>query len=103
MWLWDVVQKNCDVLDPNNQLKRSDYGLPDDKFLFACFNQLYKMDPDIFTMWYVTSGPRLSYKASYDVDDDYWTKHVLVYSASLFSIVRSIWKFEIAGAVWKKC
>ncbi|KAG2726329.1 hypothetical protein I3843_01G103100 [Carya illinoinensis] len=43
--------KNCDVLDPKCQPKRSDYGLPEDKFIFACFNQLYKMDPDIFNTW----------------------------------------------------
>lgn len=47
----DYKQKNRDVLDPNCQHKRSDYGLPEDKFLFACFNQLYKMDPDIFITW----------------------------------------------------
>jgi len=47
----DYKQKNRDVLDPNCQHKRSDYGLPEDKFLFACFNQLYKMDPDIFIAW----------------------------------------------------
>ncbi|KAA3480326.1 putative UDP-N-acetylglucosamine--peptide N-acetylglucosaminyltransferase SEC [Gossypium australe] len=47
----DYKQKNLDVLDPNGLPKRSDYGLPEDKFLFACFNQLYKMDPDIFTTW----------------------------------------------------
>jgi len=45
------IQKNQDVLDPNCQPKRSDYGLPEDKFLFACFNQLYKMDPEIFNTW----------------------------------------------------
>ncbi|XP_062164882.1 probable UDP-N-acetylglucosamine--peptide N-acetylglucosaminyltransferase SEC [Alnus glutinosa] len=47
----DYKQKNLDVLDPNCQTKRSDYGLPEDKFIFACFNQLYKMDPDIFNAW----------------------------------------------------
>ncbi|XP_010550828.1 PREDICTED: probable UDP-N-acetylglucosamine--peptide N-acetylglucosaminyltransferase SEC [Tarenaya hassleriana] len=47
----DYKQKNRDVLDPNCQPKRSDYGLPEDKFIFACFNQLYKMDPEIFTAW----------------------------------------------------
>ncbi|GAB2295664.1 hypothetical protein Dimus_029818 [Dionaea muscipula] len=47
----DYKQKNRDVLDPHCQPKRSDYGLPDDKFIFACFNQLYKMDPDIFNTW----------------------------------------------------
>ncbi|TYJ11308.1 hypothetical protein E1A91_A11G267400v1 [Gossypium mustelinum] len=47
----DYKQKNRDVLDPHCQHKRSDYGLPEDKFIFACFNQLYKMDPDIFNTW----------------------------------------------------
>lgn len=47
----DYKQKNSDVLDPACKPKRSDYGLPDDKFLFACFNQLYKIDPDIFRAW----------------------------------------------------
>ncbi|CAN1233806.1 Probable UDP-N-acetylglucosamine--peptide N-acetylglucosaminyltransferase SEC, partial [Linum perenne] len=47
----DYKQKNLDVLDPNCQHKRSDYGLPEDKFIFACFNQLYKMDPEIFNTW----------------------------------------------------
>ncbi|KAK9725851.1 hypothetical protein RND81_05G173700 [Saponaria officinalis] len=47
----DYKQKNRDVLDPNNQPKRSDYGLPEDKFIFGCFNQLYKIDPDIFDTW----------------------------------------------------
>lgn len=47
----DYKQKNRDVLDPTYQPKRSDYGLPEDKFIFACFNQLYKMDPDLFNTW----------------------------------------------------
>uniref|UniRef100_A0A7C9AKF9 protein O-GlcNAc transferase n=1 Tax=Opuntia streptacantha TaxID=393608 RepID=A0A7C9AKF9_OPUST len=47
----DYKQKNRDVLDPNSQPKRSDYGLPEDKFIFGCFNQLYKIDPDIFDTW----------------------------------------------------
>ncbi|KAJ9179976.1 hypothetical protein P3X46_008285 [Hevea brasiliensis] len=47
----DYKQKNLDVLDPTCQHKRSDYGLPEDKFIFACFNQLYKMDPEIFNTW----------------------------------------------------
>lgn len=46
-------QKNLDVLDPSCQPKRSDYGLPEDKFIFACFNQLYKIDPEVFVTWYM--------------------------------------------------
>uniref|UniRef100_I1NUM3 protein O-GlcNAc transferase n=1 Tax=Oryza glaberrima TaxID=4538 RepID=I1NUM3_ORYGL len=47
----DYKQKNRDVLGPVCPHKRADYGLPEDKFIFACFNQLYKMDPDIFNTW----------------------------------------------------
>ncbi|KAK6911273.1 O-GlcNAc transferase, C-terminal [Dillenia turbinata] len=47
----DYKRKNQDVLDLTCQPKRSDYGLPDGKFIFACFNQLYKMDPEIFNTW----------------------------------------------------
>lgn len=47
----DYKQSNRDVLDPQNAPKRSDYGLPEDKFLFCCFNQLYKMDPQTFGRW----------------------------------------------------
>ncbi|XP_042463676.1 probable UDP-N-acetylglucosamine--peptide N-acetylglucosaminyltransferase SEC [Zingiber officinale] len=47
----DYKQKNRDVLVPISRHKRADYGLPEDKFVFACFNQLYKMDPDIFNTW----------------------------------------------------
>ncbi|XP_021281600.1 probable UDP-N-acetylglucosamine--peptide N-acetylglucosaminyltransferase SEC [Herrania umbratica] len=47
----DYKQKNRDVLEPTCLHKRSDYGLPEDKFIFACFNQLYKMDPEIFNTW----------------------------------------------------
>lgn len=27
------------------------YGLPEDKFIFANFNQLYKLDPNTYTVW----------------------------------------------------
>lgn len=47
----DYKQRNRDVLEPVCRHKRSDYGLPENKFLFACFNQLYKMDPEIFDTW----------------------------------------------------
>ncbi|GJX49283.1 probable UDP-N-acetylglucosamine--peptide N-acetylglucosaminyltransferase SEC [Tanacetum coccineum] len=47
----DYKQKNLDVLDSNCQPKRSAYGLPENKFIFGCFNQLYKMDPEIFITW----------------------------------------------------
>ncbi|RLN24384.1 putative UDP-N-acetylglucosamine--peptide N-acetylglucosaminyltransferase SEC isoform X3 [Panicum miliaceum] len=52
----DYKQKNQDILDPVCPHKRADYGLPEDKFIFACFNQLYKMDPDIFNTCPLCNG-----------------------------------------------
>ncbi|EEC72025.1 hypothetical protein OsI_04909 [Oryza sativa Indica Group] len=52
----DYKQKNRDVLGPVCPHKRADYGLPEDKFIFACFNQLYKMDPDIFNTCPLCNG-----------------------------------------------
>ncbi|CAI9298461.1 unnamed protein product [Lactuca saligna] len=43
--------KNLDVMDVNCQPKRSAYELPENKFIFACFNQLYRMDLEIFITW----------------------------------------------------
>ncbi len=32
-------------------LSRAAYGLPDDGFVFCCFNQPYKITPDVFAVW----------------------------------------------------
>ena len=32
-----------DVLDDRNQIPRSEVGLPDDKIVYSCSNQLYKV------------------------------------------------------------
>jgi predicted O-linked N-acetylglucosamine transferase (SPINDLY family) len=32
-------------------LARADYGLADDVFVFCCFNQAYKITPEIFALW----------------------------------------------------
>ena len=32
-------------------LKINKYGIPEDKFVFCNFNQLYKIDPQIFEVW----------------------------------------------------
>ncbi|GBG87941.1 hypothetical protein CBR_g46307 [Chara braunii] len=47
----DYKRCNMDVLDANKLPKRSDYGLPEDRVLYCCFNQLYKTDPNIFARW----------------------------------------------------
>ena len=40
-----------DVLDEATLPPRSEIGLPDDKIVYACSNQLYKYDPETFSTW----------------------------------------------------
>lgn len=47
----DHRQSARDVLDPDRCPTRTDYGLPEDKFVFCNFNQIYKIDPATFKMW----------------------------------------------------
>jgi protein O-GlcNAc transferase len=47
----DYAQSMRFVLDEAKRPKRADYGLPEDKFIFANFNQIYKIDPDTFNVW----------------------------------------------------
>jgi len=47
----DHRQSARDVLDPDRCPSRSDYGLPEDKFIFCNFNQIYKIDPATFKLW----------------------------------------------------
>ena len=49
----DYMQSSQYCLKPEAQrsTSRSQYNLPEDKFIFANFNQLYKQDPITFTVW----------------------------------------------------
>jgi len=40
-----------DVLDEAALPARAEVGLPDDRIVFACSNQLYKYDPETFETW----------------------------------------------------
>ena len=35
----------------NKKYARKDFGLPDDKFIFCCFNNIVKINPEIFSLW----------------------------------------------------
>ena len=51
-FLNDYKQSSLQVFDSvERRPKRSDYGLPEDKFIFANFNQFYKLDPMTFEVW----------------------------------------------------
>lgn len=47
----DHKQSARDVLDPDKCPTRTTYGVPEDKFVFCNFNQIYKIDPATFKMW----------------------------------------------------
>ncbi|ETV97288.1 hypothetical protein, variant 1 [Aphanomyces invadans] len=47
----DHKQSARAVLDVDTCPSRSQYGLPEDKFVFCNFSQLYKLDPTMFATW----------------------------------------------------
>lgn len=44
-------QANCRDRDVANFPSRFELGLPEDKFVFCCFNQIYKLTPEVFDLW----------------------------------------------------
>ncbi|HEV8643942.1 MAG TPA: tetratricopeptide repeat protein [Burkholderiales bacterium] len=36
---------------PDVSLSRTEYGLPEEGFVFCCFNNYYKIEPEIYTAW----------------------------------------------------
>jgi protein O-GlcNAc transferase len=47
----DHRQSGRDTLDPDKCPSRRSYGLPEDRFVFACFNQAAKVDPAAMDAW----------------------------------------------------
>lgn len=47
----DHKQSARDVLDTDKCPTRAQYGVPEDKFVFCNFNQVYKIDPVTFRTW----------------------------------------------------
>lgn len=47
----DYKQAHRDVLDKANLPSRTEFGLPEDRIIYSCSNQLYKYDPETFTTW----------------------------------------------------
>jgi protein O-GlcNAc transferase len=47
----DHKQSSREVVDQVDMPSRSQYGISEDSFVFCNFNQLYKIDPAIFTTW----------------------------------------------------
>lgn len=52
IYLPDCYQPNNDLrkISPS-EFNRADFGLPEDKFVFCCFNDSYKITPNVFRLW----------------------------------------------------
>ena len=47
----DYKQAHMDVARREGMPTRAEVGLPEDKIVFSCSNQLYKYDPETFATW----------------------------------------------------
>lgn len=47
----DYQRAHLDVLDKSSLPSRTEFGLPEDKIIYSCSNQLYKYDPETFETW----------------------------------------------------
>ncbi len=45
---WQSNDRSRPVIDPHT---RAEYGLPDEGFVFCCFNQTVKITPEVFAVW----------------------------------------------------
>ena len=57
-------------------LPRRDYGLPDEAFVFCCFNQTVKITPEIFACW-MRLLDRVPASVLWLVEDNRWATHNL--------------------------
>jgi predicted O-linked N-acetylglucosamine transferase (SPINDLY family) len=52
IYLPNCYQANQEKIEISNKnLNKKDFGLPQDKFIFGCFNNSYKITPLIFESW----------------------------------------------------
>ncbi len=47
----DSLMVKQDVLDEASLPPRAEVGLPGDRIVYSCSNQLYKYDPETFSTW----------------------------------------------------
>ncbi|CAE7645887.1 SEC, partial [Symbiodinium microadriaticum] len=47
----DHRQSSRFILDNSKAVKRAQYGIDEDKFVFCCFNKLSKIEPELFDTW----------------------------------------------------
>jgi predicted O-linked N-acetylglucosamine transferase (SPINDLY family) len=65
--------------------KKSDYGLPEDKFIFCSFNNNYKITPEIFTAWMeILKGTPNS--ILWLLEDNHWAKRSMIEEAEKLSV-----------------
>jgi predicted O-linked N-acetylglucosamine transferase (SPINDLY family) len=85
LYIDDIFQP-CDnnriISDKNT---RDHFGLPEDKFVFACFNNIFKIKPEIFTAW-MTILLNCEYSILWLLDDNEWSTHNLKEAARFHGV-----------------
>lgn len=66
-------------------LRRADYGLPDDAFVFCCFNQTNKITPDVFAVW-MQLLRNVPESVLWLLDSNRWAKHNLIETAQAHGV-----------------
>ncbi|MBI4205548.1 MAG: tetratricopeptide repeat protein [Betaproteobacteria bacterium] len=66
-------------------LTRSDYGIPEHAFVFCCFNQTYKITPDIFAVW-MRLLRNVPESVLWLVESNRWAKHNLLATAQAHGV-----------------
>ncbi len=81
----DVFQCSDRQRPVGKQPKRSDYGLPDDKFVFCTFNNNYKFTPSMFEAW-MRILKQVPNSVFWLLEDNTWSKNALISQAKLHGI-----------------
>ena len=82
----DGIFQPCDnnriISDKNT---REYFGLPDNKFVFACFNNIFKIKPEIFTAW-MTILLHCENSILWLLDDNEWSTYNLKEAARIHGV-----------------
>ena len=86
IYLHDTYQSNDSKrIISEKKFFRKDFNLPDDKFIFCCFNKKYKIDPNIFEIW-MNILKKVNNSVLWLLDDENESTTNLIYETKLRNV-----------------
>lgn len=86
IYLPDTYQSNDSKrIISEKKFFRKDFNLPDDKFIFCCFNKKYKIDPNIFEIW-MNILKKVNNSVLWLLDDENESTTNLIYETKLRNV-----------------